>query len=91
MEENGLTDPAELLAEGNWTWDTFREMCLEYCDREADQFAYDSWYFETQFLLTTGVAPISMENGMVPLRNACRNLVFNGYTSVQELMSLSVE
>lgn len=34
---------------------------------------------------------ISMENGMVPLRNACRNLVFNGYTSVQELMSLSVE
>ena len=34
---------------------------------------------------------ISVENGMVPLRNACRNLVFNGYTSVQELMSLSVE
>ncbi len=65
MEENGLTDPAELLAEGNWTWDTFREMCLEYCDREADQFAYDSWYFETQFVLTTGVAPIAMENGLV--------------------------
>lgn len=34
---------------------------------------------------------ISMENGMVPLRNACRNLVFNGYTSIQELMSLSAE
>ena len=65
MEENGLDDPAELLAEGNWTWDTFREMCLEYCDREADQFAYDSWYFETQFVLTTGVAPIAMENGLV--------------------------
>ena len=65
MEENGLTDPAELLAEGNWTWDTFREMCLEYCDREADQFAYDSWYFETQFVLTTGVAPIAMEDGLV--------------------------
>ncbi len=65
MEENGLDDPAELLAEGNWTWDTFRDMCLEYCDREADQFAYDSWYFETQFVLTTGVAPIAMENGLV--------------------------
>lgn len=65
MEENGLDDPAELFAEGNWTWDTFREMCVEYCDREADKFAYDSWYFETQFVLTTGVAPISMENGLV--------------------------
>lgn len=34
---------------------------------------------------------ISMENGMVPLWNSCRNLVFNGYTSIQELMTLSVE
>lgn len=65
IEENGLTDPAELLEEGNWTWDTFREMCLDYCDREEDKFAYDSWYFETQFILTTGVAPISVENGLV--------------------------
>ncbi len=65
MEENGLDDPAELFAEGNWTWDTFREMCVEYCDREEDKFAYDSWYFETQFVLTTGVAPISMEDGLV--------------------------
>lgn len=65
IEENGLADPAELLAEGNWTWDTFRDMCLEFCDREDDKFAYDSWYFETQFILTTGVAPISMENGFV--------------------------
>ena len=65
MEENGLDDPAELFAEGNWTWDTFRDMCTEYCSREEDKFAYDSWYFETQFVLTTGVAPISMENGLV--------------------------
>lgn len=65
IEENGLADPAELLEEDNWTWDTFREMCLDYCDREDDKFAYDSWYFETQFILTTGVAPISMENGLV--------------------------
>lgn len=65
IEENGLPDPAELLEEGSWTWDSFREMCLDYCDREDDKFAYDSWYFETQFILTTGVAPISMENGLV--------------------------
>ena len=65
IEENGLEDPVELLENDNWTWDTFRQMCLEYCDREEDKFAYDSWYFETQFILTTGVAPIGMENGKV--------------------------
>lgn len=65
IEENSLPDPVELLDEGNWTWDTFRQMCLDYCDREEDKFAYDSWYFETQFILTTGTAPIGMENGKV--------------------------
>ena len=34
IEENGLADPVELLEEDNWTWDTFRQMCLDYCDRE---------------------------------------------------------
>ena len=65
IEAFGLDDPAELLADGNWTWDTFRKMCTDYCDRDADQFAYDSWYFETQFMLTTGVPSIGMENGLL--------------------------
>ena len=65
IEENGLDDPAELLAAGTWDWNAFRKMCLDYCDREEDKFAYDSWYFETNFLLTTGVAPISTENGLL--------------------------
>jgi type IV pilus assembly protein PilB len=34
---------------------------------------------------------IGMENGMVPLWSSCRNLVFNGATSIQELMTLNVE
>lgn len=65
ISENGLPDPAELLAEDNWTWETFKDMCMQFCDRENDKFAYDSWYFETNFLLTTGVAPISTENGLI--------------------------
>ncbi len=65
IEENGLDDPVELLEADNWTWDTFKQMCLDYCSREDDKFAYDSWYFETQFILTTGVAPIGMENGLI--------------------------
>lgn len=34
---------------------------------------------------------LSMENGMVPLWNSCRNLVYKGVTSIQELMTLNVE
>jgi len=34
---------------------------------------------------------LSIENGMVPLWNSCRNLVYKGVTSLQELMSLNVE
>ncbi len=63
IEENGLDDPAELLAEDNWTWDTFKKMCEDYCSREEDKFAYDSWYFERALLLTTGVAPVGMKDG----------------------------
>ena len=34
---------------------------------------------------------ISVDNGMVPLWSSCRNLVFNGSTSIQELMTLNAE
>lgn len=65
IEENGLDDPAELLAEDNWTWDTFRKMCTDFCSREDDKFAYDWWDFEVQLVGTTGVVPISMEDGVL--------------------------
>lgn len=34
---------------------------------------------------------LSIENGMVPLWNSCRNLVYKGITSIQELMTLNAE
>lgn len=34
---------------------------------------------------------LCVENGMIPLWNACRNLVFNGTTCIQELMTLNIE
>lgn len=34
---------------------------------------------------------MAVDNGMVPLWNSCRNLVFNGSTSIQELMTLNIE
>ena len=34
---------------------------------------------------------LAAENGMVPLWTSCRNLVYKGITSIQELMTLNVE
>ena len=28
IEENGMEDPAELFAQGEWNWDTFADMCI---------------------------------------------------------------
>ena len=34
---------------------------------------------------------LAVENGMVSLWSSCRNLVVNGSTSIQELMTLNAE
>lgn len=65
IEENGLKDPAELLAEGNWTWDTFRELCTDFSDPDSGKYGFDGWWFETNFLLTTGKPVIGMEDGVI--------------------------
>ncbi len=65
ISENGLDDPAELLAQDNWTWDTFKTMCEEFSDRESEQFAFDGWWFEINFLLTTGKPVIQMQDGKI--------------------------
>ncbi|MBE6901029.1 MAG: extracellular solute-binding protein, partial [Ruminococcaceae bacterium] len=60
IAENGLPDPVELLNEGNWTWDTFNDMMMQFCDRDQGKFAVDGWWFEGAFSLTTGYPYIGM-------------------------------
>lgn len=65
IEDNALPDPAELLKEGNWTWDTFWEMMTTFCDVEQEKYAVDGWWFEGGFSLTTGYPYVGMENGEI--------------------------
>ena len=62
---NNLDDPAELLEDGEWNWDTFKQMMADFCNREEDKFAIDGWWFEQAFVLTTGVPFIGYENGVL--------------------------
>ena len=63
IENNNIEDPQELLANGNWTWDTFNEMMNNFCDKDEKKYAIDGWWFVWAFSATTGVPIIEMKDG----------------------------
>ncbi|MBQ5330143.1 MAG: extracellular solute-binding protein [Oscillospiraceae bacterium] len=65
VEENGLTDPAELLEEGKWDWNAFKDMCTEFSDPDNGKYGFDGWWFEINFILTTGVPVVTVEDGII--------------------------
>ena len=38
IENLGMEDPADLLEAGEWNWDTFRDMLIDYVDVESEQY-----------------------------------------------------
>ncbi len=65
VEENGLTDPAELLENGEWDWNTFKDMCMQFSDPDNGKYGFDGWWFEINFLLTTGTPVIDVRDGQI--------------------------
>ena len=65
IEDYGLDDPAELYAEGNWTWDTFKQILTDYCNPDEDRHGIDGWWAEKAIMLTTGVPCIGLKDGKV--------------------------
>lgn len=61
IEENAMTDPMELYFEGNWTWDTFEDMLVQWCNKGDDYvgFTGGSWS-SMMFANTTGTKTIDM-------------------------------
>lgn len=65
IADNGMDDPAELYAKGEWNWDTFSDMCKDFVDAEADKWALDGWYYENALTESSGKALIGMEGGNI--------------------------
>lgn len=65
IDENGLDQPADLLAQGKWDWNTFRDMMSEFCSTDEGIYGMDSWYYERALSLTSGVPIISVEDGVI--------------------------
>ncbi len=63
IEAYGLDDPAELLENGEWTWDTFKQMLLDYCDVDSECYGLDGWFNEQPLMLTSGVPSVELKDG----------------------------
>lgn len=78
----GMEDPAELWKNGEWNWDTFSDMCIEFTDAEADKYALDGWYYENALLESTGLPLIGMQDGKItnnledPLLAKAENMMY---------------
>ena len=63
VEEAGFDDPWELFEKGEWTWTTFMDMCEKFTDVENEKYAMDGYFFQNNFLATTGVPLVSLTDG----------------------------
>ena len=61
LEEYGLPDPLELYRNGEWTWDTFRDILVKWCNASPDHIGYTG-VGAMSFIATTGTKIISVEN-----------------------------
>lgn len=63
VQEAGLDDPADLYANGNWTWDTFQDMLEKFVDPDNQKYGIDGWWFEFGLMNTIGIPSVGIENG----------------------------
>lgn len=60
FEENDLTDPYELYLKNEWTWDAWRELMTEFCNKSEDNVGFFTTnHTITSFIATTGVPLVS--------------------------------
>lgn len=70
IEENNLEDPYELYKKGEWTWDAWRKMMQEFCDKDSDNMGfYATDTILTSLIATTGTTLIDTKSDGTILNN----------------------
>ena len=55
LEEYALPDPYDLYKENNWTWDTFKQLLIDWCSADDKHIGY-AGEGAMSFIATTGTA-----------------------------------
>ncbi|MCM1330517.1 MAG: extracellular solute-binding protein [Ruminococcus sp.] len=63
IENYGFDDPAELFANGEWTWSAFKNMLTEFVDNDEGRYGLDGWFNEKPLMLSGGVPPLELRDG----------------------------
>lgn len=62
IADNDLTDPYDLYKNGEWTWDAWRNLMIEFCDKSDDHVGfYTTNDTITSFIATTGTTMIDIQ------------------------------
>lgn len=83
IQETGLSDPAELYANGEWDWDSFQSMLQKFSDADNQRYGLDGWWFEFGLIATTGTAPVSIKDSRIvsnigsPAIERVQNFMYN--------------
>ena len=62
IDAQGFDDPWELYKSGEWNWDKFKEMLLDFVDVDAGQYGLDGYWSEKPLLLSAGVPMIGLSD-----------------------------
>ncbi len=60
IAENSLTDPYDLYQQGNWTWDTFRQLMIDWCNIDEDNIGI-AGEGGMSFIATTGESLVDVK------------------------------
>lgn len=62
IADNDLTDPYDLYRAGEWTWDAWRDLMIQFCDKSDDHVGfYTTNDTITSFIATTGTTLIDTQ------------------------------
>ncbi len=99
FEQNGVKTPMEYFQEGNWTWDTFRQVALDMTgdtngDGENDIYGFGWWdSFYVQLLATNGTINLNYGadgsitgNYSAPASQEVFTFLQNGYVTDKYIM-----
>lgn len=65
IDECGYEQPADLYKNGEWTWDVFKEYCVEFNNPDEEMYALDGFWWWDGLTHTTGMPFIDIVDGKV--------------------------